>query len=92
MRVLVAMSGGVDSSVVAALLQEAGHEGVDRKAKPWEMDPGLARAQHERTRKAAAALIGGTPAVGFADGGGGAGWQSSIEAMDEHDQCNFIMK
>jgi tRNA-specific 2-thiouridylase len=25
-RVLVAMSGGVDSSVVAALLQEAGHE------------------------------------------------------------------
>ena len=26
MRVLVAMSGGVDSSVVAALLQEAGHE------------------------------------------------------------------
>ena len=36
-------------------VQEAGHEGVDRKAKPWEMDPGLARAQHERTRKAAAA-------------------------------------
>jgi hypothetical protein len=39
-------------------VQEAGHEGVDRKAKPWEVDPGLARAQHERTRKAAAALIG----------------------------------
>ena len=28
MRVLVAMSGGVDSSVVAGLLHEAGHEVV----------------------------------------------------------------
>ena len=26
MRILVAMSGGVDSSVVAALLKEQGHE------------------------------------------------------------------
>ena len=39
-------------------VQEAGHEGVDRKARPWAVDPGLARAQHERTRAAAAALIG----------------------------------
>jgi len=42
-------------------VQEAGHQGVDRKAKPWEVDPGLARAQHERTRAAAAALIGAAP-------------------------------
>ena len=39
-------------------VQEAGHQGVERKARPWEVDPGLARAQHERTRAAAAALIG----------------------------------
>ncbi len=42
-------------------VQAAGHEGVDRKARPWEVDPGLARAQHERTRAAAAALIGAAP-------------------------------
>ena len=36
-------------------VQAAGHEGVDRKARPWAVDPGLARAQHERTRAAAAA-------------------------------------
>ena len=34
---------------------------MDRKARPWEVDPGLARAQHERTRAAAAALIGSAP-------------------------------
>ena len=42
-------------------VQAAGHEGVDRKARPWAVDPGLARAQHERTRAAAAALIGAAP-------------------------------
>ncbi|MEO7837224.1 MAG: asparagine synthase-related protein, partial [Acidimicrobiales bacterium] len=34
-RVLVAMSGGVDSSVAAALLVEAGHEVVGATMKLW---------------------------------------------------------
>ncbi len=35
MRVLVAMSGGVDSSVAAALLRDAGHEVVGATLKLW---------------------------------------------------------
>ena len=35
MRVLVAMSGGVDSSVAAALLRDAGHEVVGATMKLW---------------------------------------------------------
>ena len=35
MRVLVAMSGGVDSSVAAALLVEQGHEVVGATLKLW---------------------------------------------------------
>lgn len=35
MRVLVAMSGGVDSSVAAALLQQEGHEVVGATMKLW---------------------------------------------------------
>ena len=35
MRVLVAMSGGVDSSVAAALVLEAGHEAVGATMKLW---------------------------------------------------------
>ena len=35
MRVLVAMSGGVDSSVAAALLREAGHDVVGATMKLW---------------------------------------------------------
>ena len=35
MRVLVAMSGGVDSSVAAALLQQAGHDVVGATMKLW---------------------------------------------------------
>ncbi len=35
MRVLVAMSGGVDSSVAAALVKEAGHEVVGATLKLW---------------------------------------------------------
>ena len=31
MRVVVAMSGGVDSSVAAGLMVEAGHEVIDRQ-------------------------------------------------------------
>ncbi len=36
MRVLVAMSGGVDSSVAAALLREEGHDVVGVTLKQWE--------------------------------------------------------
>lgn len=36
MRVLVAMSGGVDSSVAAALLKEAGHDVVGATLKMWQ--------------------------------------------------------
>lgn len=36
MRVLVAMSGGVDSSVAAALMVEAGHDVVGVTLKQWE--------------------------------------------------------
>ena len=36
MKVLVAMSGGVDSSVAAALMLEAGHEVVGVTLKQWE--------------------------------------------------------
>ncbi len=35
MRVLVAMSGGVDSSVAAALVLESGHEAVGATMKLW---------------------------------------------------------
>jgi tRNA-uridine 2-sulfurtransferase len=38
MRVLVAMSGGVDSSVTAALLQQQGHEVVGATMKLWGGD------------------------------------------------------
>src|SRR3954453_22850417 len=42
MRVLAAMSGGVDSSVAAALLVEQGHEGMGATMKLWggESDQG----------------------------------------------------
>ena len=38
MQVLVAMSGGVDSSVAAALLLEAGHDVVGVTMKLWGGD------------------------------------------------------
>src|SRR5207253_10601716 len=38
MRVLAAMSGGVDSSVAAALLLEAGHDVVGVTMRLWEGD------------------------------------------------------
>ncbi len=42
MRALVAMSGGVDSSVAAALMVEAGHEVIGVTLKQWEEPDGAA--------------------------------------------------
>jgi selenocysteine lyase/cysteine desulfurase len=42
-------------------VQEAGREGAARKGRPWLLDAGFAGRQHERARKAAAALIKAEP-------------------------------
>jgi selenocysteine lyase/cysteine desulfurase len=41
--------------------QEAAREAVARKAQPWKLAPDFHTTQHERTRAAAAALIGADP-------------------------------
>jgi selenocysteine lyase/cysteine desulfurase len=41
--------------------QEAGRIGVARKGRPWMLDAGFAARQHERARRAAAALIKAEP-------------------------------
>lgn len=59
MQVLVALSGGVDSTVAAALLAEAGHETVGVTMKLWggESDTGCCSvADVEDARRAAAQL------------------------------------
>jgi selenocysteine lyase/cysteine desulfurase len=42
-------------------VQEAGRTGVARKGRPWTLDPAFAGEVHERTRRAAAALINADP-------------------------------
>lgn len=42
-------------------VQEAGRAGVGRKGQPWKLDGQFMAGQHERARKAAAALIGAEP-------------------------------
>jgi selenocysteine lyase/cysteine desulfurase len=42
--------------------QEAGHVGVARKGQPWKIAPDFAADIHDRTRRAAAALINADPA------------------------------
>lgn len=42
-------------------VQEAGRAGVGRKGQPWKLDGQFMAGQHERARKAAAALIGADP-------------------------------
>lgn len=41
--------------------QEAGRIGVGRKGQPWTLDPAFAGEQHERARRAAAALLNAEP-------------------------------
>jgi selenocysteine lyase/cysteine desulfurase len=42
-------------------VQEAGRAAIGRKGQPWTLPPDFAASQHERARKAAAALIGADP-------------------------------
>src|ERR1700709_91170 len=46
MRVVVAMSGGVDSSVAAALLKEQGHEVIGIMLRLWS-EPGVIEAEDD---------------------------------------------
>lgn len=59
-RVLVAMSGGVDSSVAAALLAEAGHEVTGVTLKLWggESDSGCCSAADVEDARRVAAQLG----------------------------------
>jgi selenocysteine lyase/cysteine desulfurase len=43
-------------------VQEAGRAAVARKGQPWKLEANFQSQQYERTRKAAAALIGADPA------------------------------
>ncbi len=60
MRVLVAMSGGVDSSVAAALLAQEGHEVVGATLKLWggEVGSGCCSAGDVRDARAVADRLG----------------------------------
>src|SRR3989344_8275493 len=55
-KVYVAMSGGVDSSVAAALLKKKGYEVTGVFFKPWQPDKGLAFCNWEKDRKDAIAV------------------------------------
>jgi tRNA-specific 2-thiouridylase len=60
MRILVAMSGGVDSSVAAYLLREAGHEVVGVTLKLWggETDSGCCSVSDVEDARAVARRLG----------------------------------
>ena len=49
-------------SPIPRAVQEAGRAAVARKGQPWKLPGDFATGQHERARKAAAALIGADPA------------------------------
>jgi len=48
-------------SPIPHAVQEAGRAAVARKGQPWKLSGDFATGQHERARKAAAALIGADP-------------------------------
>jgi selenocysteine lyase/cysteine desulfurase len=48
-------------SPIPRAVQEAGRAAVARKGQPWKLPGDFATGQHERARKAAAALIGADP-------------------------------
>jgi tRNA-uridine 2-sulfurtransferase len=60
-KIYVAMSGGVDSSVAAALLKEQGHNIVGVFMKPWQPWPGLCMWQGDREDALRAASVLGIP-------------------------------
>jgi len=70
-RVIVGLSGGVDSSVAALLLKRAGHEVIGLFMKNWEEDdsPGHCAAEADLAQARAAAKIIGIEldVVNFAD-------------------------
>ena len=55
-KVYVAMSGGVDSSVAAALLKKEGYEVTGIFFKPWQPDKGLAFCNWQKDRQDAMAV------------------------------------
>src|SRR5436305_9395901 len=60
MRILVAMSGGVDSSVAAALLVDAGHDVTGATLKLWggDQDSGCCAASDVEDARRVAAQLG----------------------------------
>lgn len=60
-KVFVAMSGGVDSSVAAALLKKQGYDVVGVFMKPWQPWPGLCMWQGDREDALRAATVIGIP-------------------------------
>ncbi|MFO8059263.1 MAG: tRNA 2-thiouridine(34) synthase MnmA [Bacillota bacterium] len=56
LRIVVAMSGGVDSSLACALLRERGHEVIGVTMRPWSEDPSAWDPMLDRARAAAEQL------------------------------------
>ncbi len=57
MKIAVAMSGGVDSSVAAAILKEQGHELVGFTMQLWDQRRGINKDENGRKRRSAALAL-----------------------------------